>query len=89
MKRVQRADGLRQLLLSDRQHDLKRWPTGQPDPFAEALCAGAPVAVSAAQLMRALMHAGLPHEQFCYGRSDYGKTFVLDERDQLTEHNGG
>jgi hypothetical protein len=41
--------------------------------------------MSAAQLMCALMRAGLPHQQFAYGGQDCGKAFLLDERDQLTE----
>ena len=36
--------------------------------------------------MRALMHAGLPCERFCFGGRDYDKVFVLDERDQLSEY---
>ena len=36
-------------------------------------------------LMRALLHAGMPCDRFCFGGADYDKTFVLDERDQLRE----
>jgi hypothetical protein len=32
-----------------------------------------------------LMHAGLPCDQFAFGGADWGKTFVLDERNQLTK----
>jgi hypothetical protein len=35
--------------------------------------------------MRELMYARLPHREFAYGGADWGKVFVLDERDQLTE----
>jgi hypothetical protein len=39
-----------------------------------------------AELLRALMHAGLPHRNLGYGGMDWGKTFVLDEHNQLNEY---
>jgi hypothetical protein len=44
------------------------------------------VVVSSSTLLRALMHAGLPHRTFAYGGRDWGKTFVLDEDDRLAEY---
>ena len=31
------------------------------------------------------MHAGLPHDRFCFGGADYGEEFLLDDRDRLTD----
>lgn len=31
------------------------------------------------------MYAGMPCDRWAYGGADWGKTFVLDERDRLTE----
>lgn len=45
--------------------------------------AGRPVLVAAAELMCALMHAGLPYRQFAFGGADWDKSFVLDGHDQL------
>ena len=42
--------------------------------------------MSAAQLMRAFMHAGLPYRTLAYGGADWHKTFVLAEHDQLREY---
>jgi hypothetical protein len=38
-------------------------------------------------MLRAFMAAGLPTDRFAYGAADSGKTFVLDEHDQLSEYN--
>ena len=34
---------------------------------------------------RTLLHAGLPHDRFCFGGADYGEEFLLDDRDRLTD----
>ncbi|WP_156661572.1 hypothetical protein [Mycobacterium sp. 852002-51163_SCH5372311] len=87
MKRVQRADGLRQLLIADRERSLQRWAVpGRRDEWLDDLRAHVPVVVSSAQLLCALMHAGLPYQQFAYGGADWGKSFVLDENDRLHTH---
>jgi hypothetical protein len=52
----------------------------------EALKAGQPVVVSSAVLMRALLHAGLPCDEYCFGGQYYKATFLLDERGQLSEY---
>ena len=85
MRRVQRSDGLRGLLIAERERSMQRWAIpGRPDEFLADLRAGAAVVVSSAQLLRALMRAGLPHDRFAYGGADWRKEFVLDEFDQLS-----
>jgi hypothetical protein len=81
------VDGLRELLIRDRQRSSERWalPSGRPDDFLEDLRAHVPVCVSAAQLMRALSHAGLPHADYCCGGKFFKSLFVLDERGELLE----
>lgn len=90
MKRVQRSDGLRELLIADRERSLRRWalPSGEPDEFLEDLRAHVPVVVSSAQLLCASTRAGLPHRDFCYGGRHWKTAFVLDEHDQLHEYPG-
>ncbi len=87
MSNTATTGGLRELLITDRERSLQRWPPppGKPDEFLDDLLAHVPVPVSSSQLLQALMHAGLPHSQFAYAGGEHGKTFVLDERDQLTE----
>ncbi|BCQ08253.1 hypothetical protein JMUB5695_01678 [Mycobacterium heckeshornense] len=41
--------------------------------------------VSSAQLLAALMRAGLPHREFAFGGQHHGGAFVLDEHDRLVE----
>ncbi|MGA7050123.1 MAG: hypothetical protein WBZ37_02445 [Mycobacterium sp.] len=53
--------------------------------FLEALKAGEAVVLSSSSLLCVLSPAGLPHADYCFGRRYWGSTFVLDERDQLTE----
>jgi hypothetical protein len=83
---VANAPGLRDVLIGERDRSLLRWEIpGKPDAFLTALRAGEPVLVSDAQLMCALMHAGMPADQFAYGGVEYGKRFVLDQQDRLIE----
>jgi hypothetical protein len=86
MKRArQQSDGLRELLIADREKSLRRWAIpGRPDEFLEDLRAHVPVVVSSAQLMQALMHAGLPCDDYAYGGRYFQTSFVLDETDQLS-----
>ena len=41
------------------------------------------VPVGAADILRALSHAGLPHGQFGFGGEHFGKRFELGEDDEL------
>lgn len=41
--------------------------------------------MSSAQLMCALMHAGLPSARFAFGGAGADQLFQLDEHDRLTE----
>lgn len=85
MKRVSKSSGLRELLIADRERSLRRWAIpGRPDDFLDDLRAHVPVTVSSAQLLSALMGAGLPFRQYAFGGADYGRVFVLDGRDQLS-----
>lgn len=58
---------------------------GRVDEREQALASGEPVTVSSAQLMCALMNAGLDYRRFAYGGADADKLFQLDEHDRLTE----
>ena len=86
-RRVSRNDGLRQLLLEDYRRFRARWRIpGKVYEREVALESGAAVVVSSSQLLRAFIHARLPHRTLAYGGRDWGKTFVLDEHDQLREY---
>jgi hypothetical protein len=39
--------------------------------------------VSSSSMLRAFMAAGLTTDRFAYCGSDWGKSFLLDERDQI------
>jgi hypothetical protein len=88
--RQARSDGLRGLLITDREYRLLGCPTPGPwfgrvrDELLEELKAGAPVEVGAATVMSALMHAGLDYRRFAFGGADVNKLFRL-EGDQLVE----
>lgn len=84
-RRIQRNDGVRELLIAERERATERWPSSTPDAWLVALRAGDAVPVSSAQLMRALMRAGLPHRNYCYGGSAFGAVFLLNRDDRLTE----
>jgi len=49
------------------------------------LKAGKPVVLASSALLRAFLHAGLPYRSYAFGGREWGKTFVLDEHDQLRE----
>lgn len=80
------TEGLRALLIAERERSLRQWRIpGRADEYEHALKSGAAVMVSSAQMLRALSLARLPFRQFAFGGADWGKMFVLDERDQLSE----
>jgi hypothetical protein len=87
VRRVQRNDGLRDLLIAEWDRSMLRWRIpGRICEYEEALKSGRPVVVSSSSMLRAFMAAGLPTGRLAYGGSDWGKTFLLDEHDRLTEY---
>ena len=50
-----------------------------------ALKGGKVVVLASSALLRASMHAGLPYRSYAFGGREWGKTFVLDEHDNLSE----
>jgi hypothetical protein len=85
-RRQQRSTGLRQILIAEWDRGMARWRIpGRICEYEEALKSGKLVVVSSSSMLRAFMAAGLPTDRFAYGGSDWGKSFVLDERDQLSE----
>jgi hypothetical protein len=50
-----------------------------------SLRAGESVVVSAAELLRVSMGAGLPYRQYAYGGRDWEKVSILGENDRLVE----
>jgi hypothetical protein len=93
VRRLQNNTGLRELLIADREYRLPGclnpppWsaPRGWRDELLEALRAGQPVVVSSSVVMCALLHAGLPGDEYAFGGRYYKANFLLDERNQLTE----
>ena len=49
---------------------------------------GQPLLVSSSVLMRALLHAGLPCDEYEFGGRYHNKTFLFDEDDQFSEWTG-
>jgi hypothetical protein len=81
-----RTDGLRQLLLDRHRKSMERWHIpGRRCEFEDALVSGKAVVVSSAQIMSALMHAGLPCEAYTRAGKLGNKLWLLDENDRLTE----
>ena len=86
-RRQQRSTGLRQVLIQEWDRGMARWRIpGRICEYEEALKAGKPVVVSSSSMLRAFMAAGLPTDRFAYGGPDWGKSFLLDERDQISEY---
>jgi hypothetical protein len=80
------ASGLRELLIAECERSLHRWRIpGRVYEYEGALKSGAAVGLSSARLMRALSAARLPCDDYCYGGRYFRSTFLLDERDQLSE----
>jgi hypothetical protein len=85
-RRFVRDDGVRQALIPDAQRSAARWAiSGRPSERLEVLRSGVPVVVSSACLLTAFSRAGLPVRDYCFGGRHWGKAFLLDEFDQLTE----
>lgn len=89
-RRTQRTDDtLRQLLLKDHRKRFGpggRWHIpGRVSEYEQALVAGEAIVIDSGTIMCALMLAGLPHDRFCFGGVDFGKHFLLDERDRLSD----
>ena len=85
-RRLQRNDGLRDVLIAEWDRSMLRWRIpGRVSEHEEALKSGKPVVVSSSTLLRAFLHAGLPYSSYAFGGREWGKTFVLDEHDQLRE----
>jgi hypothetical protein len=97
VRRMQRNDGLRELLIADDDGFRAAWrsprawdsrpPTQRELPMLDwdlALRAGQRVVVSSSRLLCALMRAGVPHREYAFGGRYCNSVFVLDEYDQLT-----
>jgi hypothetical protein len=82
-------DTLRLLLLKD--HRLRFGPTsrwhipGRVSEYEQALVAGEPLVVDSGTIMCALMHAGLPSDDYAFGGRHWGKQWHLDVDDTLSE----
>jgi hypothetical protein len=92
MIRDHKRTGLRDLLIADREHRLPGspppgpWSGGAHAELLAALKAGVPVVVSSAILLRAHLHAGIPHRQYAFGGADWGRTFLLDVDGVMSEY---
>jgi hypothetical protein len=90
-RRTQRADDtLRALLLAEYRRNVgpgSRWhmPGRPPSDYEQALVAGEQVVVSSSTLMRALLQAGLPSDDYVFGGRHSGKQWHLDIDGALTE----
>lgn len=82
--RDRKRSGLRELLIAEREHRLPGspppgpWDTAEYDQLLADLRAGDDVVVSSALLMKAHMHAVLPHREYAYGGAMWGRTFTLN-----------
>jgi hypothetical protein len=88
-RRTQRADDtLRQVLLKDHRKRFgpnSRWHIpGHVSEYEQALIAGDPIVVDSGTLMCALMHAGLPYEDYAFGGCYYNGQFLLAEDGTLS-----
>jgi|SRR6478672_2645401 hypothetical protein len=89
-RRTQRADNtLRQVLLKD--HREKFGPTGRwhipgrVSEYEQVLVAGEAIVIDLGTLLCALLHAGLPADDYAFGGQHWGKQFLLDEDGALSE----
>src|SRR6478752_10589745 len=89
-RRTQRTDDtLRQLLL--REHRRLFGPTGRwhipgrVSDCEQALVAGEPIVIDSGTLMCALLHAGLPSDDYAFGGRHWGKQWHLDVDGTLSE----
>lgn len=94
MKRTTASRGMREPPIADREYRLPGcpppgpWaaPRGDRDELLDALKAGQPVIVSSTMLMRVMLHAGMPCDEYCVGGRYYKAAFFRDQRGQLTEY---
>jgi hypothetical protein len=90
-RRAGNTSGLRELLIADREYRLPGCPQPGPwfgrvrDELLEDLKTGGRVEVGSPTLMSALLHAGQDYRRYAFGGADWGKAFLLDEHDRLTE----
>jgi hypothetical protein len=92
-RRTQRTDDtFRQLLLSDHRKRFgpaSRWPLpGRVSEYERALVAGEPIVIDSGTIMCALMHAGLPSDEYAFGGPQWGKQWYLDVDGTLSEWTG-
>lgn len=88
MKRTKAGgDSLRELLIACREHRLAGCPKPGPwvrcvrDELLDELKVGGPVEIGSAELLVAMMHAGLPEtawRRYALGGADHGRVFLLD-----------
>jgi hypothetical protein len=89
-RRTQRADDtLRQLLLQEHRKRFGpggRWHIpGRVSEYEQALVAGEAIVVDSATIMCALLHAGMPSDEYAFGGRHSGKQWHLDIDGALTE----
>jgi hypothetical protein len=82
-RRTQRADDtLRQVLLRDHRQRFglgSRWHIpGRVSDYEQALVAGEAIVVDSGTLMVALLHAGLPSDDYAFGGSHWGKQWLSE-----------
>jgi hypothetical protein len=66
---------------------VERWHIpGRRCEFEDALVSGKAVVVSSATNMSALMHAGLPRDEYTYAGKLGCKQWLLDENERLSEY---
>jgi hypothetical protein len=89
-RRTQRTDNtLRQLLLAywrSRFGPTGRWHIpGRVSEYEQVLVAGEAIVIDSSTIMCALLHAGLPSEDYAFGGRYWGKQFLLDVDGTLSE----
>jgi hypothetical protein len=89
-RRTQRTDDtLRQVLLADHRKRFGpsgRWHIpGRVSEYEQALVAGDQIVIDSSMLMCALMHAGLPSDDYAFGGRHWRKQWLLDEDGTLSE----
>ena len=89
-RRTQRTDDtLRALLLKEHRRlfgPTGRWHIpGHVSEYEQALVAGEPIVIYSSGLMCALLHAGLPSDDYAFGGRHWGKQWLLDVDGTLSE----
>jgi len=62
--------------------------SGRVCEYEQALVAGEPVVVDYGTIMCALLHAGLPSDDYAFGGRRWGKKWLLDVDGTLSEWTG-